>query len=591
MDTINDVHLQFASFFHAKEVAPYLYLLSQKMEEGSTCLQLSELQQEVKENFPFKLENFQVADITRSTLVSDGAGVLDHPFVLDNERLYLQRYFRYEIGLIEKIKALVFSGNEKREERKKELSHIKKQIDILFPHNSDKTDWQKVAAVFTLLNDFTIITGGPGTGKTTTVSKILELCLQLQSDASIALAAPTGKAAARMTESLRKAAKGLSSVAQERFAVLKPSTIHRLLGTIKDSLYFKHNASNPLNYDIIVVDECSMIDIALFGKLLDAIGPNTKLILLGDKDQLSSVEVGSLFGDFCKTVHHLNRFSSEKIAAIKDVLEDENLSLETEPNFLQNNIIELQESRRFDKNKGIGKLADAIIGNKVDALKTLLHHADDIEIAFDFDYAESIWKDFAKGYLDYVNESNVKTALQLFDKQRILCAVREGEQGTARLNQKIEQYLISLQPHSFKRIENSPFYENRPIMVLENNYELGLYNGDIGILRKDEVGVMKAWFLDSDNQVTGLKSVLPGLISKMETVFAMTIHKSQGSEFNKVMVILPEYNRFPHLLTREILYTAVTRAKEFVCIVAAENTIVDTTAHQVQRSSGVSVRL
>ncbi len=587
MDTINDVHLQFASYFHDREIAPYLYLLSQKMEEGSDCLYLPEIKEIRKESFPFDLGKYDMSGLEKSDLVASGDTILDKPFVLDKDRLYLQRYFRYEVGLINKIKELVLLGNEKLSERISQLLALKDHLEKLFPSNSEDVNWQKVAACFALLNGFTIITGGPGTGKTTTVSRILELLLLQHPHAKIALAAPTGKAAARMTESLRNVAGSLSENVQDKFASLKPSTIHRLLGTIKNSIYFKHNAGNPLPYDIVIVDECSMIDIALFAKLLDAVGVGTRLILLGDKDQLSSVEVGSLFGDFCKTVTQLNNFSSQKLETVNTILDYNIPSDNLQNDFLRDNIIELKESRRFDKNKGIGKLADAVIQNKQEDLQTLMADGSHDQLAFDHDYSASVWKEFAKDYIEYIEESDIKKALYLFDKQRILCAVREGEHGTYSMNQKIEDYLDSL--HKLQRKDT--YYENRPIMVLENNYELGLYNGDIGLLRKDEDGIIKAWFLDNDNKESGLKSVLPGLMTKMETVFAMTIHKSQGSEFNKVMVILPDYNRYEHLLTREILYTAITRAKDFVCVVASMQTILESVQHQVQRSSGVSVRL
>jgi len=586
METINDVHLQFANYFHAREIAPYLYLLSQKMEEGSTCLDLSDIEKGVQENFPFDLKHYSIEKLLSNSIVDTTKAILDKPFVLDNGRLYFQRYYQYEANLIEKIKSIVENGEAQFSERIGQMSLLKNDFLRLFPKDSDKTDWQKIAAFFALLNDFTIITGGPGTGKTTTVSKILELCLLVNPDSTIALAAPTGKAAARMTESLRNAAKGLNVSVQEKFAQLKPATLHRLLGTIKDSLYFKHDKNNPLNYNIIVVDECSMIDIALFSKLLDAIGSHTKLILLGDKDQLSSVEVGSLFGDLCKTVTHLNNFSQEKVEAVATFFENEKGRVNTINDFLQNNIVELKESRRFDKNKGIGKLADAVLFNRQTQLESLLHDSAENQIQFDFDHSETVWKNFAKKYIDYIQETDIVKALHLLDQQRILCAVRDGEFGTRRLNQKIEDYLSSL--NHLSRKDN--FYENRPIMVTENNYELGLYNGDIGILRNDD-GVMKAWFLDSDNKETGLKSVLPGLISNIDTVFAMTIHKSQGSEFNHVMIVLPDNNRSTQILTREILYTAITRAKEFVLVAASEQTIKETAERQVQRSSGVSSRL
>lgn len=583
MNTINDVHLQFAQYFRSPAIAPYLYLLSQKNTEGSTCLDLSLLDSEVKEGFPFDLNDYTTEVLFSNDLVGKSSQ-LDRPFILDNNRLYLQRYFQYEIHLIEKIKVLVDDADIAS--RIAQLEYIRKDLERLFPNTENaQTDWQKIAAFFALINDFTIITGGPGTGKTTTVSKILELCLLLHPDASIVLAAPTGKAAARMAESLRGAASHLREETKQKFENLKPSTIHRLLGTKKNSIYFKHNHTNPIPADIIVIDECSMIDIALFSKLIDAVCKGTKLILLGDKDQLSSVEIGSLFGDLCKTVHHINHFSKERVLLLEDFFPEEKIEKASKPDFLQNNIIELTESRRFDKNKGIGQLSTAIIENDQSRLDTLLK-LEDPEIRFDTTYSEEEWKKIAHAYKDYILEDDTLKALQFLDKQRILCAVREGEWGTYRWNQKIENYLFSLNLIQLDDV----FYENRPIMVTQNNYELGLYNGDIGILRKKD-DVMMAWFVDNENKETGLKAVLPGLISDMETVFAMTIHKSQGSEFDNVMIILAPSQKSSQLLTREILYTGITRAKKLVVLSADVTTIKEIAEKQVQRSSGVGVRL
>ena len=455
-----------------------------------------------------------------------------------------------------------------------------------------QTDWQLVATISGVLNNFTIITGGPGTGKTTTVAKILAILFTINPDLKVALAAPTGKAAARMAESLKASARTESSPIGEsiarKFQSLEPSTLHRLLIKNKDTPYFKHNNQNPLNVDVLIVDESSMIDVALFAKLLDAVGSNTRVILLGDKNQLASVEAGSLFGDLCDAQKELNCFTSERATLINSLTDDPTHKISslsygnssTHPLF--QHVIELQFSHRFKSDEGIGKFSKAIILNQQSLIKEFFSPKANAQVTIDTQYAKSVFEEFIKGYEAYIHESDTKKALKSLNELRILCAIRESENGLYAINRRVEKYL------SDKNLidTRTEFYNNRPIMVTRNNYALDLFNGDVGIIRPDKNGTLKAWFEDKDGEI---KSVLAGLISKVETVFAMTIHKSQGSEFNNVFVILPQQEDIA-IITRELLYTAVTRAKKQVIVQSSETVLLKSAEAQVKRASGIADR-
>jgi exodeoxyribonuclease V alpha subunit len=580
MQTINDVHQQFAEYFNIPVLKPYAYLLSKKISEGHICLhldKLTDLPEYCSEMVPGS------AALHGAPLVAVN-GEDKEPFVLYQDRLYLQRYFRYETTFLRRIHQFLEAEKAVLEERLVMLNKHKALILGLFDDQGPvdenvPTDWQLAAAITGVLNNFTIITGGPGTGKTTTVAKILTILYAIDPELRVALAAPTGKAAARMAESLR-------NTQLEQLQSLSPSTIHRLLKTKKDSPYFHHNRENPLNIDVVIIDESSMIDIALFAKLLDAIGPETRLILLGDKDQLASVEAGSLFGDLCQAQETLNLFSAERAALINSFITNEQrkipdaqISNSSHPLF--QHLVELRRSHRFTGHQGIGKFSKAIIRNDRPVLEEFLQTQDE-QVVIDLTYSDELFEQFINGYEEFIKEKDIRTALRKMNDLRVLCAIREGEQGLYAINRRIEKYL-----HDKKTIRvNAEFYENRPIILTRNYYEHNLFNGDTGIIRPDENGALMAWFED----VTGeLKPVLPGYLSEAETVFAMTIHKSQGSEFTKVLVILPEATNVA-ILTRELLYTAVTRARKMVYVQATEAVLLQAAEHSVERASGIANR-
>ncbi len=592
MRTLNDVHLQFASFFEEERLQPYAYLLSKRMQEGHICIHPSDIRK-YKNEIPFEFTPESGLLYKLPQYVSTRPDRIA-PFVLHNDRLYLQRYFSYETKILQSIQELVLEESTTLQERLEQLNELKPFIENLQANASntglppnEKPDWQLIAAIQAVLHNFSIITGGPGTGKTTTVAKILAILYTLQPDLRVALAAPTGKAAVRMAESLKQTNLKLPDSITEKFQTLSPSTIHRLLKYIPGSVYFRYNASNPIPYDVIIVDEASMIDVPLFAKLLDAVPKNSRIIFLGDKNQLASVEAGSMLGDLCRTLPQTNILSLATARFINGFISDHDRQIpETftgnQTAFLSEHIIELQRSHRFNSMGGIGLLSKAIIRNDQPALQSILTAEPEPEVRIDNQYTESIFDEFVMGYEAYIREPDIQLALAKMNELRVLVAVREGERGLYTINRKIE---LALKKRGLLQTDEE-FYENRPIIVTKNNKDLQLFNGDVGIIRRDKDNIVRAWFEDSNKKI---RSVMPAYIAHAETVFAMTIHKSQGSEYDNVLVLLPE-NAENKLLTRELLYTAVTRAKSSVIIQSTKEILLNTAQAEVQRASGIRER-
>jgi exodeoxyribonuclease V alpha subunit len=594
MQTLNDVHQQFASLFNNKVIEPYAYLLSQKMSDGHICINLLNIKNELPKDFPYGLFEPNIQDLINLTDLVSSDLAIKKPFIIQNNLLYLQRYYAYESVIFKKILSFLELEKAEYSKRKNDLLSQKAFIKKLFDDQSsadglsdeEKIDWQLAAATNTILNNFTIITGGPGTGKTTTVAKILAVLYALNPNEKVALAAPTGKAAMRMAESLRNATIPVSNELKEKFNQLKPYTIHRLLKFKKDSPYFKHNEMDPINYDTVIIDESSMMDVALFAKLISAIKPTSRLILLGDKNQLASVEAGSIFGDLCETPYEANSILKDRQTLINSFIDSSDKTITDKYVIPANNhpllhhIIELKRSRRFKGNEGIGKLSKSIIASNIKELAVFFDNKDP-QIFFDTEYNTSLFENFILNYRLCIEEANIAEALKKINELRVLCAVRESEEGVYAMNKRIENIL-----RSKGLIETTnEFYHNRPIIVTSNNYHLGLFNGDVGIIRNNGTQTL-AWFEDSE---VGVKSVLPGFITSFETVYAMTIHKSQGSEYNQVLVVLPKAGQNA-ILTRELFYTGVTRAKTKVIVQASKEVSEKTALERVQRVSGICNR-
>jgi exodeoxyribonuclease V alpha subunit len=505
------------------------------------------------------------------------------PLILDEQgRLYLRRYWEYEKTLADIIKARL---NAMRPAVDAKL--LRQGLVRLFPSEGE-INWQKVAAFTAVMNNFCVITGGPGTGKTRTVAAILALLVEQagRERLRVALTAPSGKAAARLKESVQNA-KAALNCAQE-IKALMPSdatTIHRLLGTIPDSPYFLHDADHPLVADVVIVDEASMVDLALMSKLFQAVPENARIILLGDKDQLTSVEAGYILGDICNTGTAIQL--SKEFGKLYAATTGETLALKMRPreNVIQDAIIELRRNYRFKSDGGVFKLSRAINAGEVENALEVLRNKSLRDISWRpsppaRSLPAAIREKVTGGYERYLEAEEPAGALAKLGEFQILCALKNGPYGVGELNRLAEQ---SLAEAGLLKKEGQ-WYRGRPVMITRNDYNLKLYNGDIGVVFPDAGanGETRVFFADANGQV---RKFSPSRLPAHETVFAMTIHKSQGSEFGAVLLILPG-DDVP-ILTRELIYTGLTRARDRVEIWSAESVLRAALARRASRTSGL----
>jgi len=592
MHTLTDVHMMFAECFPESDLRPFAWLLSKCLEEGHVCLRMEELP-ERSEDLPYPSLPADRLQGLRRWVGQPGER---KPFILEEGRLYLQRYHAYEARILQRLEELVEAGRRHRMERWARLEAQAGLIQSLGATHDlgglsaeERVDWQLVAALNALTDQFSIITGGPGTGKTTTLAKLLRILFACEPQARVALAAPTGKAAMRMLESLQRSAQDFPLEVRRRLEALHPSTLHRLLGWQKGQVSFQHGVGRPLDADLVVVDEASMIDLPLFAKLLDACGPQTRLVLLGDKDQLASVEAGSLLGDLCLAADAAGSYAFESVKAdwLNGFITDPARQLTDvhrgpAGGLLAGRIVELRLSHRFRAQGEIGRLSRAIIAGQADVVMAMADGPASPELRFDTQASEAALGEFVEGYADYIREQDPLLALKKLNQLRVLVAVKEGPRGLHAVNRGIEQILQSQR----LILTGTDFYLNRPVIVTRNNYELGLFNGDVGITRQ-EGGRCRVYF---EAEGGGLRHVAAASLSHCETVYAMTIHKSQGSEFDRVLLWLPEGTDTP-ILTRELLYTGVTRARASVVLHAPTETLRYSVEQQVRRASGIPDRL
>ncbi|OBF33011.1 exodeoxyribonuclease V subunit alpha [Mycobacterium sp. ACS1612] len=479
------------------------------------------------------LKSDEMADLAEAVRVSPL--LADPPILrLNGDLLYLDRYWLEEQQVCDDILAMVTPRP----------AQPTPDIDRLFPAGFEE---QQAAAELALSQGLTVLTGGPGTGKTTTVARLLAL-LASGKRLRIALAAPTGKAAARLQEAVQLEVGKLSSSDQQALSGLHATTLHRLLGSRPDtSARFRHHRGNRLPHDVIVVDETSMVSLTMMARLLEAVRPDSRLLLVGDPDQLASVEAGAVLADL------VDGLGEAQIAALKT-------------------------SHRFGES--IGALASAIRDGDADAAIEVLRaggeHIEWVETDDPRDKLRKVLVPHAVALRTAAILGDQKAALEVLDEHRLLCAHRRGPFGVAYWNRQVERWLTEETGEPIW----SAWYAGRPVLVTANDYGLGLYNGDTGVtVVRDEL--LRA--------VIGDASFATSRLADVETMHAMTIHKSQGSQADEVTVLLPQEDS--RLLTRELFYTAVTRAKRRVRVVGAEAAVRTAIERRAVRASGLAQRL
>lgn len=597
----------------------------------------------------------------------------------ENCRIYFRSYFSYENSAASFIKEKSHALTEQSSE---DLAYLKKALNILFGDSNDKVNWQKVAAASSALSDFSVICGGPGTGKTTTVLKLLMLLLAKEpnSPKQIMLCAPTGKAATRMVESIEDQLRVDSSFMktfnklcsefhcdEDKLLAMIPrtaTTVHKVIGIIPHQERPNYNEDNPLPCNILIVDEVSMISLSLFSKLIKSVSKDTKLILLGDKDQLVSVEPGKVFSDLCSVLNYENSISNGKLEKLSSILgysKDALLQANGSGHNISENVSMLVESHRFKSTSLLGKLAKAVNEVDKDNAKDIdnwfekdgfISEITDGESLFSTDEKTEVSSVFIKDksrsglkslsslitkksleffcnegeYLSKLksnefvvkNDKDAKVIFDLLNHYRILCANRNGPLGTVEINKKVNtdvQALLRGAKSLNLRYDPEDFYPGKVILITKNDSFLNVDNGDVGFVAFDsdeakEENRLKVFFPPKDKSASDdenfkeVRRISPERLSDYESGFAMTIHKSQGSEYSYVcMVLCATYNP---VLTKELIYTGLTRAKSKdkfdkdnktitvggkVSIITDKELFKECVVKRVHRESGLSVML
>lgn len=573
-------------------------LVSRWLSDGQTCLPLEQVA-----DLPFpqtgsdSIPQVQCPtldewiDALRKTPVVGKPGE-PRPLILDDAgRLFLQRYWQHERNV-----ATDLLNRLRQPPAPLDVQALAGSFLRLFPASDPgETNWQQVAVFAAMRQGVSVITGGPGTGKTYTVARLLAALFEQPDGAQriVRLAAPTGKAVARLQESLSEAAGNLQASDDIQVRLQDKNlacTLHRLLGTIPDSPDFRHNAGNPLPVDVLIVDEASMIGLSLMARLLAALKPEARLVLVGDNDQLPPVDPGSVLHDLCQAAA-ANRFSMDFRDACRRCCCARLDASPSDSVALPDTVIRLSVNHRSGNSRFLHAASQSLNAGDADAF---------LNLARDPAATEStvVWKELPRPdtlknalrevvrrhYAPVLQCASVREALDLFGRFRILCAVREGPYGCESINRLVETILQEEHLIPSEQFHLSG-YRGKPVMVTANNYVLKLFNGDIGLAWPDEGRVM-VHFPSGDN---GAPSVALERLPAHETVYAMTVHKSQGSEFQHVLVILPD--RESPLLTRQLLYTGLTRARQSATLLSPEQVLRHAIQARAQRASGLTSAL
>lgn len=547
-------------------------LVSRFTRDGHICLNLSN-------GFPvwdeteIGLEPFDMSNWRQSLIKFPVVGMPGDfkPLILDDAgRLYLYRYWEYEKKLadclLERIKKPV--NND----------HVP-EILTKFP-STVSPDWQKIAVYMALTHQFCAISGAPGTGKTTTIAKILAALLEQSPNTKIILAAPTGKAAARLKEAIHNQKdlfdKHLNRIPQETY------TLHRLLGTIPYPPFFRYNETNKLIADTVIIDEASMADLPMISRLIQALPSTARLILIGDMDQLASVNPGAVFADIC-TAGDISAFSESFCNGCLKATGEHIVPTSTHVSAMSDCLIKLQTNYRFSATSGIHTISQAINSGKTDVIGELLstNRFDDIswkDLPEPNALKEQLQNIVVNGFTPYLIESQIEDIFDRFRNFRILCANKAGPYGVVTLNRIVEKIL------SDKNLifPQRTYYRGKPVIITQNDYHLNLFNGDMGIVLTDSDGDLKVFFMNVDGRI---RKIHPARLPAHETAFAMTVHKSQGSEFDQILLILSD--RYSPIFTRELIYTGITRARKQAIICGKKDIFYKAVSEKIQRSSGL----
>lgn len=606
-------------------------VLSELEGRGNSCMLLSDLANDAAELIGLKDEQWQGLAKMLGTLPQGvdgwreclqqceqvwfvGNADLQQPLVLEDDRLYLRRYWKDETRVAQRVTQLAATSREV------DQSRVKQWLDKLFDKSTDQPsdntnpDWQKIACAIAIRSNLSIITGGPGTGKTYTVARLLALLFALTDSPDrlrIALAAPTGKAAARLKQSIDNALTELSEkllgelpLAELTSRMGAARTLHSLLGARPDTRAFKHHAGNPLDLDVLIVDEASMVHLEMMACLLDALPRNAMIVLLGDKDQLASVEAGAVLGDMCLNAQ-AGGYSEATLGYVANTTgQSIPAAYAGNASTLAQQTVMLRHSHRFTGpiselaiavNGGIEAEALTCLRSKKDKILTWQEHAHPeyvLQLALaGRDGCEGGYGPYSRSLAECpdakditIYEQWVRKVLQAFESFRILCAVREGDWGVSGINKAVEKCFET--EGLIKR--SGEWYVGRPVMVTRNDYGIGVFNGDIGITLADPLNKksLRVYFLEGQT----VRSVLATRLQSVETAYAMTVHKSQGSEFHHTVVVLPRETS--HVITRELIYTGITRSRKFFTLVTPVSSVFeDAIKTQVQRASGLGVVL
>ena len=535
---------------------------------------------------PWPATQSWIAACAASALVTGTAG--GPPMQMVGARLWLDRYWRQEAQVAHE---LVKRSADRPDDL--DLAELRRNLDALFLDGSQ--DDQRIAVAVSALSRLSVIAGGPGTGKTTTVARLLAVLLrQLGPGLRIALAAPTGKAAARLEEAVRSAAGPLTAADRAALARLSASTLHRLLGRRPGlSSRFWHDRNNHLPYDVVVVDESSMVSLTLMARLVESLAPATRLVLVGDPDQLASVEAGAVLGDLVEQsdVGPLTKSFSRRLqlatnAAPPPVRPDSTAAP------LRDSVALLRTVHRFDAGGPIAVLADLVrAGRGADALALLrdqptgllFHEIADGE-AFPAATLGAVQHEavaYERVIVTAARDGDAPAALDALDRHRLLCAHRAGPRGVAHWSEAIERWL-AVDPEVTPRADGR--YAGQPLLVTSNDYEAGLYNGDTGVVVRQGDDLAAAFRRGGDPVVLALVR-----LSDVRPLHAMTVHRAQGSQFESVTVLLPLATS--PLATRQTFYTAITRAATQVRVIGSAESILAGVERQAARATGLRARL